>query len=123
MIETLKKAALAAEFADEKKAHDIDILDVRGLCNFTDIFLICSGNNRVQLNAISDNIAERFKKLGLKAPIEDGHRTSNWVVLDYGDVVIHIMSQEARTFYRLGQLWGDAKPVEWTAPQAAAAGS
>ena len=121
MIETLQKAALAAQFADEKKAHDIDLLDVRGLCNFTDIFLICTGNNRVQLNAIGDNISDRFKKMGFKQPLEDGHRNANWVVLDYGDVIVHIMSQEARSFYRLEKLWGDAKNIDWNAiPQEAA---
>ena len=112
MIDTLQKAALTAQFADEKKAYDIDILDVRGLCNFTDAFVICTGNNRIQLNAIGDNIAERFKKLGYKNPLEDGHRQGNWVVLDYGDVVVHIMSAEARSFYRLEKLWGDAKMID-----------
>lgn len=114
MIDTYRKAALAAYFADEKKAEDIDLLDVRGLCNFTDLFLICTGNSRVQLNAIGENVAARFKKLGFKNPNEDGHRGGNWVVLDYGDVIVHIMSHEARSFYRLEKLWGDAKPVAWS---------
>jgi len=111
-MDLTQKAVLAAQFADAKKAENIDVLDVRGLCNFTDYFMICTGNNRVQLNAIGDNIAVQFKKLGFKSPNEDGHRGGNWVVLDYGDLVIHVMSPEARAFYRLEKLWGDARPVE-----------
>lgn len=113
MLDTFQRAALAAQFADEKKAVDIDLLDVRGLCNFTDAFLICTGNNRVQLNAIGEAISIGFKKLGYKSPIEDGHRNGSWVVLDYGDIVIHIMSAEARAFYRLEKLWGDAATIDW----------
>lgn len=116
-----KKAALAAQFADEKKAENIDILDVRGLCNFTDFFMICTGNNRVQLNAIGDNISTQFKKLGITNTAADGHRGGNWVVLDYGDIVIHVMSAEARAFYRLEKLWGDAQPVALEGTAAVAA--
>lgn len=124
-MELFHKAALAAQFAEEKKAENIDILDVRGLCNFTDLFMICTGNNRLQLNAIGENIAMGFKKLGFKSPREDGHRGGNWVVLDYGDIVVHIMSPETRAFYRLEKLWGDAKAIDWAAhlPEPAAAGS
>lgn len=114
MIDTFQKAALAAHFADSKKAEDITILDVRGLCNFADAFLICNGNNKIQLRAISDAIAEGLKKQGCKGPIQDGQRTTSWAVLDFGDLVVHIMSAEARTFYRLEKLWGDAKELNWT---------
>lgn len=112
MLDTFQKAALAARFADEKKAEEIKILDVRGLCNFADAFVICSGSNRIQLHAICDGIAQGFKKLGLKSPREEGERNANWIVLDYGDVVIHVMSSDARAFYRLERLWGDADELD-----------
>lgn len=113
MIETFQKSALAAQFADEKKAQEIVILDVRGLCNFTDAFVICTGNSGVQLNAICAGIVEGFKRLGVSNPGDDGQRDSSWLVLDYGDVVVHVMNPEARGFYRLEKLWGDARELSW----------
>ncbi len=113
MLDTFQKAALAARFADEKKAEHISLLDLRGLCNFTDAFMICTGNNRIQLHAISDAIQDGFRKVGHKAPKQDSERDANWMVLDYGDVVIHIMSPESRSFYRLEKLWGDATELDW----------
>lgn len=111
-IDTLQKAALAANFAEEKKAEEITILDVRGLCNFADAFLICTGNNRIQLNAICEGIAQGFKKMGYKTPRDERDRSAGWMILDYGDLVIHVMSSESRAFYGLERLWGDAREVE-----------
>ena len=113
MLDTLQKAAAAAHFADEVKAEDIVLLDVTGLCSFTDCFVICTASNRVQVNAICDRISQGFRKIGFKGPKEDGNSTSNWIVLDFGDVVIHVMNSEARSFYRLESLWGDAPRKEW----------
>lgn len=110
-LDTLQKAALAARLADEKKAEDIVVLDVRGLCNFADAFVICTGNSRVQLNAICEGINQGFKKAGMKSTRDDQDRRANWMALDYGDVVVHVMSSEARNFYRLERLWGDASEV------------
>lgn len=109
----MRRAALAASFAADKKAQDIVVLDVQGLCNFADVFVLCTGTNRVQLNAISDGIQRGFKQLRMKNPVDEGRRNGNWAVLDYGDVVVHIMSEEARSFYRLERLWGDAVEVDW----------
>ena len=113
MLDSLEKATLAAHLADEKKAEDIRILDVRGLCNFADAFVLCTGNNRIQLQAISGGVADGLRKQGFRYPKEDGERGANWLVLDCGDVVVHIMSPEARSFYRLEKLWGDAAEVDW----------
>lgn len=113
MLDTSQKAALAAHFADERKAEDITLLDLTGLCNFTDAFLICSGNNRIQLHAIRDGIIQGLKSAGFKAPRDDAERDAKWIVLDYSDFVVHIMSNEARGFYRLESLWGDAQPLDW----------
>lgn len=114
-LEVEQKAALAAHLADEKKAEEIIVLDVRGLCNFTDMFVLATGNNTIQLRAISESIAEGFRKAGMKRPAEDGERGANWLVLDAGDVVVHVMSPESRLFYRLERLWGDAPQVDWAA--------
>lgn len=113
MLDPLAKAAVAANLAEEKKAEAVCVLDVRGLCDFTDAFVLCTGNNHIQLHAISGNIADGIRKHGFRYPSEDGERGSNWLVLDCGDVVVHIMSPEARSFYRLEKLWGDAQEVDW----------
>lgn len=109
----MKKAALAAHLADEKKAENIQLIDVRGICNFADMFLVCTGNNRIHINAINDSIADGLRQLGMKYPKENAELTTTWVVLDAGDVVAHVMTQESRDFYRLEKLWGDGKPVDW----------
>ncbi len=113
-LKTFERAALAAGFAEDKKATDIVLLDLRGICNFTDAFLIVSGQNRLQLNAISNSIIVGMKEHGELPPQSDGHRSPNWVVLDYGDFIIHIMSEESRQYYNIENLWGDAKPVDLT---------
>ncbi len=112
-MDTMRKAAYAANFAADKKAQDIVVLDVRGLCNFADVFVLCTGTNRVQLNAIGEGIQKGFKEMRMKTPLNEGHRSPNWAVLDYGDVLVHIMSQDARDYYRLDRLWGDAPEVDW----------
>ncbi len=113
MIETLLKAALAAKLADEKKGEDIKVLELQGLCNFTDAFVICTGKNRLHLKAIADSITDGLKQMGVTRPLQDGYRNANWTVLDYGDIIVHIMSEESREFYRLEHLWGDAVAVDW----------
>ena len=112
-IESLKKAALVARLADDKKAENIKVLDLRGLCNFADYFIICTANSRVQLNAISHSIDDGLRSRGMKYPSEAAMPTSVWLVMDCGDVVAHIMTQEARDFYHLERLWGDARDVDW----------
>lgn len=119
-MDTYQKAALAARLADEKKAEDIVVLDVTGLCNFADVFLICTGNNRIQLQAISDGISTGLKADGCKPAKADGERGANWLVLDFGDVVVHMMSPDARAFYRLEKLWGDAPILDWEGASQAA---
>lgn len=112
-LDAKQKAALAARLAEDKKAEEIVVMDVQGICNFADAFVICTGNSRVQLNAITDAVARGFKKAGFKNPRHDDTYSPNWQVLDFGDVVIHVMTPESRSFYRLEKLWGDAPEVDW----------
>ncbi|MDK2972757.1 MAG: ribosome-associated protein [Candidatus Sumerlaeota bacterium] len=117
--ESTERARRAARLADEKKAEDIVVLDVTGVCTFCDAFVVATGSTGLQLRAIADSII-----MGLKAddgfkPAVDGERNASWVVLDYGDVVVHLMSQEAREFYRLEDLWGDGKQIDWQDADAA----
>jgi ribosome-associated protein len=110
--ETLAPEALAnriAEIASDRKAADIRILDLRGIVSYTDYFVICAGNTERQTKAIHDAIHEELKKQhGLLPRRVEGDRESRWVLMDYLDCVVHIFTPEAREYYRLEQLWGEA---------------
>ncbi|MBF0385442.1 MAG: ribosome silencing factor [Candidatus Omnitrophica bacterium] len=104
---------LIAKFAAEKKAEEIVALDMRGLVNFCDYFVICSGNTDRHVKAIADYIDEELAKLGQKARYRQGLNKADWIVLDNGDVVTHIFQKKLREFYNLEYLWQEAKPVKW----------
>jgi ribosome-associated protein len=98
-----------AEIASDKKAAEIRILDVRGIVGYTDYFVICSGNTERQTKAIHDAIHVELKKEhGLLPRRVEGEREARWVLMDYLDCVVHVFTPEARAFYRLEQLWGEA---------------
>lgn len=93
----------------EKKAADVVVLDVRGLTSIADIFIICSGLSSRQAAAIADHVERYLKKRGLKPLSVEGKNEGLWVLLDYGDVIIHIFYETVRKFYDLEGLWSDAK--------------
>ena len=102
-------AEAIAGFASDKKAIEIVELDLRGVLGYTDYFVICSGNTDRQTKAIHDGIREGLKKdHGLLPRRAEGAAEARWILLDYLDVVVHIFTPEARDFYRLEQLWGEA---------------
>lgn len=105
---TRQRALLCLDAADEKKAEDVVALNLTGLCNFTDVFLLCTGNSPLQVRAICDHVISRMKDSGARSPIVDGLETQTWIVVDFGDIVVHIMTPEMREFYNLEGLWGDA---------------
>ncbi len=108
--ETIARACAAA--AADKKAENLVLLDLRGVSGFTDFFLICSGTSEPQLKAISSSIRESLReKFGTRPLAEDGYPTSQWVVLDYGDVICHLFHGEKREFYDLENLWSDARRI------------
>ena len=100
------------EAAADKKAIDIRVLDVRGMVGYTDFFVICSGNTERQTKAIHDAIHEDLKRSGVLPRRVEGARESRWVLMDYLDAVVHIFTPDAREFYRLEQLWGEAPSRE-----------
>lgn len=112
-----KELALAcAKAADEIKAENIRILDVRGLSNLTDYMVVCTGTSMPQLRAILRNVAEKIEEEhGVKPEHSEGKADTRWVVLDFIDVMLHIMDVEQRDFYGLEELWKDAKEVDWQA--------
>lgn len=110
---TLNLAKLCREAALDKKADDVVLLDMRTISSVAAYFLICSGNSEPHLKAIADEITRRLRdEAGLRPNGRDGYPASRWVVMDYGDVLIHIFHPEVRQRYALEQLWGDAKRVK-----------
>ncbi|HEY6111100.1 MAG TPA: ribosome silencing factor [Chthoniobacterales bacterium] len=106
-------AKTCAELASNKKAEDIVVLDLRGISTFTDFFVICSANSEPQLKAIAKEIETRLKEDHAVRPAAiDGFPASQWIVLDYLEVVVHIFHRDKRAFYSLEDLWGDAPRVE-----------
>ncbi|MEI8063363.1 MAG: ribosome silencing factor [Verrucomicrobiota bacterium] len=103
---------LCREIAEDKKAIDCIIFDVRKISSIADYFLICSGSSAPHLNAIAEEIRRRLRDAGFRPRHHDGFPQSRWVVLDYGDVLVHIFHPELREHYDLEHLWGDAKRVK-----------
>lgn len=103
---------VAVQAADAKQAREIRVLDLRPLTTFADFFVICSGSNARQIQAIADEIQLRLKKLGEQAHNIEGYSNADWVLMDYGDYLIHIFSEKARAYYDLERLWRDAKQVQ-----------
>lgn len=104
---------LALHCASEKKAVDIRVIDLRRIASFTEFFVIASGTNQRQVQAISDEINERLKKQLSVRPVRiEGYSGGEWVLLDYGDFVVHLFDKDAREFYDLERLWRDANRVE-----------
>ncbi len=104
---------LAINCASEKKGFDIVAIDLREIASFTEFFIIASGTNVRQVQAISDEITEKLKEhLNSRVIRIEGYPTGEWILLDYGDFIVHIFEQKAREFYDLERLWRDAKRVE-----------
>ena len=104
---------LAIRCASDKKAFDIVALDLRGITSFTEFFIIASGTNQRQVQAIADEINEKLKaELGSRPVRIEGYNSAEWVLLDYGDFVVHVFNGESREFYDLARLWLDARKVE-----------
>jgi ribosome-associated protein len=104
---------LAIRSADEKKAVDMIGLDLREIASFTEFFVIATGTNQRQVQAIADEISEQLKKQLRRRPVRvEGYNAAEWVLLDYGDFVVHLFDKKAREFYDLERLWRDARKVD-----------
>lgn len=104
---------LAIQCAADKKAFDMVALDLRSIASFTEFFIIASGSNQRQVQAIADEINEQLKKQLTVRPVRiEGYNSAEWVLLDYGDFVVHLFNGESREFYDLARLWRDARKVE-----------
>jgi len=104
----------SAELSLELKAHEVIVLDLRGISTATDYFVIASGTSDVQVKAIAEHIVDELREEGVRPQHVEGVSGGRWVLLDYIDFVVHVFHPQARSFYQLENLWGDAP--RWDAP-------
>jgi len=102
----------AARAADERKAQDLLVLRLSAITEFTDYFIICSGNSTRQTQAIADAVTEELKKIKTRPMHTEGYNNGEWILIDYGAFVVHIFTEQSRRFYDLERLWRDAERVE-----------
>ncbi|MBN6186234.1 ribosome silencing factor [Aneurinibacillus sp. BA2021] len=107
----LEIAQLAARAAEDKKGHDVVILDLKGLSIIADYFVVCHGNSETQVQAIVDNIKDSLEKERVTVRGREGYDEARWVLVDVGDVVIHVFHRDEREFYNIERLWKDASVV------------
>jgi ribosome-associated protein len=112
LLETPDLAREIVDLASDKQASDIVLLDLRRISLLADFFVICSGTSERQISALRDDIVDQLRNRGHRRPIrEEGKSNSGWVLLDYGDVVVHIFSPAEREYYQLEELWSGAAEV------------
>lgn len=122
-LDTQPLATRMAQLVDERKASDIQVLRVRELVSYADWFVICSAASDRQVDAIADHVRSTLKEERDRAPLSaEGTKSSQWVVVDYGEVVLHIFFEPVRTFYQLEELWAEAPRLDWQADPADAPG-
>ena len=102
---------IACKALDDKKAKDIKIIDIHEVSVIADYFVIASGSNQNQVQAMVDNVQEELFKAGYEMKQMEGYREGNWILLDFGDIIIHIFDKENRLFYDLERIWKDGKEV------------
>ena len=106
----------ALNAAWEKKALDLTVLDLGEIASFTDFFVIATGTNKRQVQAISDEIVDQLKRAGTRAARVEGYQTAEWILVDYGDFVVHVFEDKARRFYDLERLWREANRIDVSPP-------
>jgi len=111
ILDAIELARKSVEAASDKQANDIVMLDTRGVCSFADYFVICSGETRRQIEAICDEIHGVLKKEGTMLRRREGAPGSGWMLMDFGDVIVHIFSTAEREYYQLEKLWSKATPL------------
>lgn len=107
-----EKVNIIVQAAEERKSFDITILDIRTVSIVADYFIICSGRSNTHVQAIAENIQKRLKETDTRALHLEGFKEGRWILLDYGDVVVHVFQEAERQFYNLERLWRDAEVVD-----------
>lgn len=112
MTELNSMISFVLKAVDDKKAFDIKLLNISNLTTIADYFVICSGNSDRQVISISDEVDDKMSKAGYELKSKEGYRTGRWILLDYGDIIVHVFHKEDRDFYNLDRLWVDAEDIE-----------
>ncbi|WP_027417703.1 ribosome silencing factor [Aneurinibacillus terranovensis] len=107
----LEIAQLAAHAAEEKKAQNVLMLDIQGLSVIADYFVVCHGNSETQVQAIVDSIKKEMDEKGVPVRGREGYEDARWVLIDLGDVVVHVFHRDEREFYNIERLWKDARTI------------
>ena len=106
-----KMASIAIEALEDKKAEDIQVIDISQVSVLADYFIIASGSNRSQIQALIDNVEEKLGKAGFEPKQIEGYDSANWVLMDYRDVIVHVFDRENRLFYDLERIWRDGRSI------------
>ena len=106
-----KMARIAYDALIDKKAEDVRVIDIENVSSIADFFLIASGTNRTQVVTLADNVDEMLGRAGYEKKQVEGYQSGNWVLLDYGDIIVHIFDRENRLFYDLEKIWRDGELI------------
>ena len=112
MEKSKKMAKIAYQALDDKKGEDIRIIDISQVSVLADYFIICNGSNESQVRALVDNAEEELAKEGFQVKQTEGQGLGNWVLMDFGDIIIHVFDKENRLFYDLERIWRDGKVMD-----------
>ncbi len=112
-FETSKKmAAMAVEALEDRKGEDIRVIDISSISTLGDFFIIAAGTNRTQIQALADNVQEKLGRAGYNVKNIEGYDTASWILLDFGDIIIHVFNSEMRVFYDLERIWRDGTQID-----------
>lgn len=112
MDQSKQMAKIAYDAIDDKLGKDIKVIDIGSVSVVADYFIIASGSNKNQVQAIVDNVKEELGKVGFYAKQIEGYQTANWILLDYNDIIIHIFDEDNRLFYDIERIWRDGKDIK-----------
>lgn len=107
-----KMAALAVDALEDRKGEDIRVIDISSISTLGDYFIIAAGTNRNQVQALADNVQEKLGREGFLTKNVEGYDGANWILLDFGDIIVHVFDSENRLFYDLERIWRDGKAIE-----------
>ncbi len=111
MNQSKEMARIAYDALSDKKGEDIKIIDITGVSVLADYFIIANGNSDSQVNALVDNVEEELHKAGYHLKQREGHANSSWILLDFGDIIVHVFDKENRLFYDLERIWKDGRDI------------
>lgn len=112
LMEAKEMAKLAIQALEDKKAEDIKVIDISDISTIADYFIIASGKNRNQIQTLCDNVDETLGRAGVMMKQTEGYKSASWILMDYGDIIVHIFDTENRLFYDLERIWRDGKEID-----------